>query len=62
MLYPIKSQISKHSSFDNCFVEECMKHYQVVIKVLEENGGFATLGYLNQGVFKKTSFMGIKSL
>lgn len=29
-----------------------MKQYEAVIKVMEENGGFATLGYLNQNVLK----------
>jgi len=39
-----------------------MKQYEVVIKIMKEKEGFATLGYLKQGVFKKNSFMGIKSL
>ena len=29
-----------------------MKQYEAVIKVMEENGGFATLGFLNQEVLK----------
>ena len=29
-----------------------MKQYEAVIKVMEENGGFATLGYLNQHTFE----------
>jgi hypothetical protein len=29
-----------------------MKQYEAVIKVMENNGGFATLGFLNQEVFK----------
>ncbi|HEY84598.1 MAG TPA: hypothetical protein G4N96_05760 [Chloroflexi bacterium] len=29
-----------------------MKQYEAVIKVMEENGGFATLGYLNQHTLK----------
>ena len=29
-----------------------MKQHEVVIKVMEENGGFATLGYLNQTVLQ----------
>src|SRR3990172_5240152 len=29
-----------------------MKQYEAVIRVMEENGGFATLGYLNQEVLK----------
>ena len=31
-----------------------MKQYEAVIKVMEENGGYATLGYLNQNIFKIT--------
>ena len=29
-----------------------MKQYETVIRVMEENGGYATLGYLNQNVLK----------
>ena len=29
-----------------------MKQYEAVIRVMEENGGYGTLGYLNQTVFK----------
>src|SRR3989337_3233127 len=29
-----------------------MKQHEVVIKVMEEHGGYATLGQLNQSVFK----------
>jgi len=29
-----------------------MKQYEAVIKVMEQNGGFATLGCLNQKVLK----------
>lgn len=32
-----------------------MKQYEAVIKVMEENGGFATLGFLNQNVLKVPS-------
>lgn len=28
-----------------------MKQHEAVIKVMEENGGYATLGHLNQNVF-----------
>ena len=29
-----------------------MKQHEAVIKVMEKNGGYATLGYLNQEVLK----------
>ena len=29
-----------------------MKQYEAVIKVMQENGGYATLGFLNQNVLK----------
>lgn len=29
-----------------------MKQYEAVIKVMEDNGGYATLGFLNQEVLK----------
>src|SRR3989344_8179349 len=32
-----------------------MKQHEAVIKVMEQNGGFATLGYLNQEVLKVQS-------
>ena len=32
-----------------------MKQYEAVIKVMEENGGYATLGFLNQNVLKVPS-------
>ncbi len=47
-----------------------MKQYEAVIKVMEENEGFATLGYLNQNIFKikncewktKTPFASIRRI
>jgi hypothetical protein len=47
-----------------------MKQYQAVIKVMEDNGGYATLGYLNQHVLKieecewktKTPFASIRRI
>lgn len=47
-----------------------MKQYEAVIKVMEQNGGFATLGYLNQKVLKvpdvewrtKTPFASIRRI
>jgi len=47
-----------------------MKQYEAVIKVMEENGGFATLGFLNQEVLKvkgcewrtKTPFASIRRI
>lgn len=33
-----------------------MKQYEAVIKVMEDNGGFATLGYLNQNVLSVTGY------
>ncbi|MCD6441858.1 MAG: hypothetical protein J7L86_08795, partial [Candidatus Marinimicrobia bacterium] len=47
-----------------------MKQYEAVIKVMEENGGFATLGFLNQKVLKvpncewktKTPFASIRRI
>ena len=47
-----------------------MKQYEAVIKVMEENGGYATLGYLNQNVLKidgckwatKTPFASIRRI
>ncbi|MFO8010273.1 MAG: hypothetical protein R6U89_05600 [Dehalococcoidia bacterium] len=47
-----------------------MKQYEAVIKVMEENGGFATLGYLYQNVLKvpgcewetKTPFASIRRI
>lgn len=47
-----------------------MKQHEVVIKVMEQNGGFATLGYLNQQVLKvpgvewntKTPFASIRRI
>ena len=47
-----------------------MKQYEAVIKVMEENGGFATLGFLNQNVLKvancewktKTPFASIRRI
>lgn len=47
-----------------------MKQYEAVIKVMEQNGGFATLGYLNQEVLKvpgvewrtKTPFASIRRI
>jgi hypothetical protein len=47
-----------------------MKQYQAVIKVMEDNGGFATLGFLNQKVLKvegcswgtKTPFASIRRI
>ena len=29
-----------------------MKQYESVVKVMKENGGYATLGFLNQNVLK----------
>ena len=31
-----------------------MKQYEAVIKIMEENGGYSTLGFLNQNIFKIT--------
>lgn len=47
-----------------------MKQYDAVIKVMEENGGFATLKYLNENVLKvhgvewktKTPFASIRRI
>lgn len=47
-----------------------MKQHEVVIKVMEENGGYATLGFLNQNVFRvkdcewktKTPFASIRRI
>ena len=47
-----------------------MKQYEAVIMVMEENGGFATLGFLNQNVLKvegckwgtKTPFASIRRI
>jgi hypothetical protein len=47
-----------------------MKQHEAVIKVMEENGGYATLGFLNQNVFKiseckwgtKTPFASIRRI
>ena len=47
-----------------------MKQYEAVIKVMEENGGYATLGFLNQNIFKvieckwatKTPFASIRRI
>jgi hypothetical protein len=44
-----------------------MKQYEAVIKVMEENGGFATLGFLNQNVdvskwVTKTPFASIRRI
>ncbi len=47
-----------------------MKQYQAVIQIMEQNGGFATLGYLNQEVLKvpdvewktKTPFASIRRI
>ena len=47
-----------------------MKQYEAVIKVMEQNGGYATLGYLNQEVLKvpgvewrtKTPFASIRRI
>jgi hypothetical protein len=47
-----------------------MKQYEAVIKVMEDNGGYATLGFLNQNVFKieacrwgtKTPFASIRRI
>lgn len=47
-----------------------MKQYEAVIKIMEQNGGFATLGYLNQKVLKvhgvewktKTPFASIRRI
>ena len=47
-----------------------MKQYEAVIQVMEENGGFATLGYLNQNVLSfsgcewktKTPFASIRRI
>ncbi len=47
-----------------------MKQHEAVIKIMEENGGFATLGYLNQKVLKvsnvawktKTPFASIRRI
>lgn len=47
-----------------------MKQYEAVIKVMRENGGYATLAYLNQNVFKiedcswrtKTPFASIRRI
>ena len=47
-----------------------MKQYEAVIKVMEENDGFATLGFLNQKVLKvpncewktKTPFASIRRI
>lgn len=47
-----------------------MKQYEAVIKVMEENGGYATLGHLNQNVLKikdckwetKTPFASIRRI
>src|SRR4030042_2579017 len=47
-----------------------MKQHEAVIKVMEENGGYATLGYLNQNVLKvencewktKTPFASIRRI
>lgn len=47
-----------------------MKQYEAVIKIMEENGGFATLGFLNQNVLKnpncewktKTPFASIRRI
>jgi len=47
-----------------------MKQYEAVIKIMEENGGYATLGFLNQNVLKiescewrtKTPFASIRRI
>jgi len=47
-----------------------MKQYEAVIEVMEENGGYATLGFLNQKVLKikdckwntKTPFASIRRI
>ncbi|MBI5491504.1 MAG: hypothetical protein HY893_01075 [Deltaproteobacteria bacterium] len=47
-----------------------MKQYEAVIKIMEENGGFATLGFLNQNVLRvegcewktKTPFASIRRI
>jgi hypothetical protein len=47
-----------------------MKQYEAVIKIMEENGGYATLGFLYQNVMKvpgvewrtKTSFASIRRI
>ncbi|MFA4830891.1 MAG: hypothetical protein WC618_01795 [Patescibacteria group bacterium] len=47
-----------------------MKQYEAVLKTMEENGGYATLGYLNQNVLKikecqwntKTPFASIRGI
>jgi len=47
-----------------------MKQYEAVIKVMENNGGYATLGFLNQEVLKikdciwltKTPFASIRRI
>jgi len=47
-----------------------MKQHEAVIKIMEQNGGFATLGYLNQEVLKvpdvewktKTPFASIRRI
>ena len=47
-----------------------MKQYKTVIKIMQENGGYATLGYLNQNVLKikdcewktKTPFASIRRI
>lgn len=47
-----------------------MKQHEAVIKIMEQNGGFATLGYLNQTVLKvpnvewktKTPFASIRRI
>ena len=47
-----------------------MKQYEAVIKVMEKNGGYATLGFLNQHVLKvdgckwatKTPFASIRRI
>lgn len=47
-----------------------MKQHEAVIKIMEESGGYATLGYLNQEVLKvpdviwntKTPFASIRRI
>lgn len=52
------------------FILNIMKQHEAVIKIMEQNGGFATLGYLNQTVLKvpnvewktKTPFASIRRI
>jgi len=52
------------------FINKNMKQHEVVIKAMEENGGYATLGFLNQNVLKikdcawktKTPFASIRRI